>query len=399
MSPSQKYLSDRTLLFVLALTSAFPPLSTSLYLPSLPGMVTGFSTTQAMVNMTLSLFFIFFGIAILFWGPMSDKYGRKPILITGLLIYIFSSVLCATATDITHLIYFRICQTIGGGAATAVSTAVIKDYYAGKKRERAIALVVTMVIAAPVFAPLLGASLLKFFSWRSVFWSLAGIGTVAFALSFLLQETLKPENRYIGSGLSSVVRLAVVLKNPGFFVLFFIFSMLAIPLMGFMAASSYVYIEGFGLSEQAFSLFFSFNALCAMTGPMFCIQISRKYSSQKLITASYIFLAVTGVLLISIGGASPFLFALLVGPATFFILACRPISANLMLEQQDKDTGSASALINSGNMIMGSLGMFMVSADMNSPIFTLGIMQAAVGIIDGTMWIFFRNKSFVRQVI
>jgi len=398
MATSQKYLNDKTMAFVLALTSAFPPLSTDLYLPALPSMVSGFGTTQAQVNLTLSLFFIFFAVSILFWGPMSDKYGRKPVLTTGLVIYVASSVMCALAGDISHLIIFRVAQAFGGGAATAVSTAVVKDHYAGIKRESALALIMTMVIAAPVVAPLLGAFLLKFFSWHSIFWTLAGIGTAAFMCSFLLQETLSPKNRYTGSPLASMGRLFVVLKNPGFTSLFLIFSLLAIPMMGFIAASSYIYIQGFGLRKQVFSYFFSFNALCAMAGPMFCIRLSRKFGSAVLITTCYAVLIVAGILVMTIGGTSPFLFALFMGPATFFILASRPPSANLMLEQQDRDTGSASALINSGSMIMGSLGMFMVSTDQQSLIPTLGTMMAAVGVIGGVMWLAIRNRRFIRQL-
>ncbi|MCG8616285.1 MAG: multidrug effflux MFS transporter [Desulfobacterales bacterium] len=398
MPGPQKFLTDKTMRYVLALTSAFPPLSTDLYLPALPGMVTEFGTTQAQVNLTLSLFFICFAAAILFWGPMSDKYGRKPVLSTGLVIYILSSAGCAMATDITLLIVFRVCQAFGGGAATAVSTAVVKDHYTGKQREITLAVIMTMVIAAPVVAPLVGAFLLKFYSWRSVFWVLAGIGTLALVLSGLLQETLDKDQRYTGSPLASVGRLVVVLRNPGFSFLFLIFSLLAMPMLGFIAASSFIYIQGFGLSEQVFSFFFSFNALCAMAGPMFCIRITRRFGPNVLITACYGFLAVTGLLVMMVGGLSPYILALLVGPATFFILACRPPSASLMLEQQDRDTGSASALINSGNMMMGSLGMFILSTDVEVLIPTLGLMQLAVGVVGGGLWLMVRKRKFIRQV-
>lgn len=398
MATPQKYLKNKSMLLVLALISAFPPLSTDLYLPALPGMVEGLNTTQALVNMTLSLFFIVFAGSILFWGPMSDRYGRKPVLTAGLLIYIAASALCALASDINHLIFFRVCQAFGGGAVTAVSTAVVKDHYTGEERERALAVIMTLVIAAPVVAPLIGGLLLKFFSWHAVFWTLAGFGALALLASALLQETLVPDDRHKGAALAVMGRLAVVLANPGFFVLFLIFSMLAIPMMGFIAASSYIYIEGFGLSEQLFSIFFSFNALCAMAGPIGGIRMSRKIGSARMITACYVILAITGLLMMAAGGASPFMFALLMGPATFFTLAIRPACANLMLEQQDKDTGSASALINSGSMIMGSLGMFMVSTDVASLVPILGGMQVLVGVIGGVTWLVVRNKPLIRQL-
>lgn len=384
------------MLFVLAVISSFPPISTDLYLPALPGMVESLGTTRVHLNMTLSLFFVFFAGSILFWGPMTDKYGRKPILAIGLVIYVISSALCALANDVTHLIVCRVFQAIGGGAATSVATAVVKDYYIGEKREQALALIMSLVIAAPVVAPLIGGFLLRFFSWHAIFWALGVVGVVAFALSFLLSETLDPAHRYQGSLPASFGRLAVVMKNPGFSILFFVFSALTMPLMGFVAGASYIYIQGFGLSEQAFSYFFTFNALCAMAGPAFSIKVARCFSRSTVITACYLYTFATGILMVMFGGASPILFALLMGPATLFILLIRPITVSLMLDQQEHDTGSASALINSGGMIMGSIGIFFVSTDLSLMIPTIGVMQIAVGAGGVVIWLVVRNRSFIR---
>ncbi len=395
MARSQKYLGDRGMLLMLALTSSFPPLSTDLYLPALPRMMADFGAAKAHLNLTLSLFFIFFAVSLLIWGPLSDKYGRKPVLITGLVIYVLSSVMCALAGSISLLIVFRICQAIGGGAATAVSTAVVKDHFTGEKRATALAMIMTMVIIAPVIAPLLGAFLLKIASWHAIFWTLAGIGTLVLAVSFLLQETL--QERYAGSPLASFGRLAVVLKNPGFSVLLGIFSSVTMPLMAFLAASSYIYIQGFGLSEQVFSFYFSLNALCAMAGPMLFLRLSRWFRSEIIITGCFGILAVSGFFVFFMGKISPVLFALFMGPATMSILAMRPPSANLMLEQQDTDSGSASALINCSGMIMGSMGMFLVSRDLPFLIPTLGVLQCTIGIVGGGLWMIVRKKKFIRQ--
>ncbi|MBU1193544.1 MAG: multidrug effflux MFS transporter [Proteobacteria bacterium] len=395
MSVPQKYLSKRGMLLMLALISCFPPVSTDLYLPALPGMMEGFGVTQAKLNLSLSLFFVFFAFAILIWGPLSDKYGRKPILVTGLLIYIFSSMMCAVSRDVNHLIFFRICQALGGGAATAVSTAVVKDCFSGFERARVLAIIMSIVILAPVVAPLLGAFLLKISSWRAIFWVLAGVGILALAASFLLQETLP--QKYQGSTMASLGRLFVVLKNPGFSCLLGTFSIITIPLMGFLAASSYIYVNGFGLSEQQFSFYFSLNAACAMAGPLLYIRFSRKLEAAAIITACYASLLISGIFIIFFGTGSPAMFALFMCPATLSIMVMRPPSANLMLEQQDEDTGSASALINFSGMIMGSMGMFMVSfwsVDVMIPV--LGSLQITIGLVGGLLWLVFRKRPFVR---
>lgn len=396
MTVQQKYLGSRGFLMMLALISAFPPLSTDLYLPALPQMMTVLGTTQSKVNMTLSLFFVFFACGLLFWGPLSEKYGRKPILLTGLLLYVAASILCAISQTVGQLITFRIIQAFGGSAATAVATAIIKDIYYGREREKVLSIVMTMVIIAPVIAPVLGAFLLKIASWRAVFGTLAGFGCVAIAVSTLLQETL--EKKYEGSVIDSLGRLVVVLKNPGFSSLLWVFSMALVPMMAFLASSSYIYINNFGLSEQAFSYFFAMNAVFAMTGPFMYLKLSKRFPPTSIITLSFVTLGLSGVLVISFGYISPLAFGLAVVPATISITIMRPPGTNIMLEQQKQDNGPAASLISFCAMVMGSLGMVYISLDWTNQILALGLAQLFVGLFSGALWLFFRNKSFVKKV-
>jgi MFS transporter, DHA1 family, multidrug resistance protein len=392
----QKYLEDKGMLVMLAFISVFPPLSTDLYLPALPQMMKTLGTTQALVNLTLSLFFVFFAVGILFWGPLSEKYGRKPVLVTGLILYSAASILCALAQNINQLMIFRVLQAFGGGAATAVATAIVKDIYTGKQREDVIALVMAMVIIAPVIAPILGALLLEFASWRAIFWTLFGVGVLAIAATGLLQETL--EKQYHGSMLQSLGRLWVVLKNPGFSSLLLTFSLVPIAMMAFLAAASYIYIQGFGLSERSFSFYFSLNAVFAMIGPLLYMRISRRFTSQTVITACFITLVMSGFMVSAWGHTSSLWFAVTMIPATLSVTAMRPPAANLMLEQQEYDSGSASSLINFFGMVMGSLGMLLVSNNWKDLISTLGTIQIVTGITGGGLWLLFRNKSFIQPV-
>jgi DHA1 family bicyclomycin/chloramphenicol resistance-like MFS transporter len=325
---------------------------------------------------------------------LSEKYGRKPILSAGLVMYILSSMLCALSGSITELIICRIFQAVGGAAATAVATAVVKDLYDGNKRAQVLAAVMAMVIIAPVLAPLLGAFLLKFTSWRAVFWILAGIGGLALAAGTLLDETLS--HRYQGSAFRSLGRLGVVMKNPGFSSLIGIFSLAPVPMMAFIAASSYIYIQKFGLSEQTYSFYFALNAVSAMAGPILYMRISRYFSPQAVISTCFPMLALSGLLVITIGHTAPWIFALTMMPATLSITFMRPPSANLMLEQQQKDTGSASSLINFFGMFMGSMGVFIISLGGNDLVWVLGIMQMTIGLLGGGLWFSVRNKAFIK---
>jgi len=237
----------------LALISAFPPLSTVLYLPALPQMVKALDTTQTSVNMTLSMFFLFYSVGLLFWGPLSEKFGRKPILLSGLTIYVFASVFCAFSQNVEQLIAGRIVQALGGSAGTVVATAIVKDLYSGREREKVMATIMSMVIIAPMVAPVLGALLLKYTSWRTIFLMLAAIGATALLRTMIFRETLA--EKFTGSVIGSWGRLFVVLKNRGFSSLLLIFSLAPVALMAFLASASYIYIDEFGLTEGQFSLF------------------------------------------------------------------------------------------------------------------------------------------------
>lgn len=169
MKKPQAVLGEKGTLFFLVIISAFPPLTTDLYLPALPQMVEVLGTTQAMVNLTLSVYFVTYAIGLLFWGPLSEKFGRKPILLTGLGLYMVASVLCALAFSIEFLIGARALQAFGGAAITVVATAIVKDLYDGRERERIMATIMSLVIIAPMVAPVIGAFLLKIANWHMMF--------------------------------------------------------------------------------------------------------------------------------------------------------------------------------------------------------------------------------------
>jgi len=395
MKNKQRFFEDRTLIAMLALLSAFPPLSIDLYLPALPNLMHVMQTSQSLINLSLSLFLIFFAIGILIWGPLSEKYGRKPILLIGLGLYVFGSIGCALSVNVGQLILTRVVQALGSGAASAVVTAMVKDLYSGRKRESVLSIVMAMVMVGPVVAPVMGAWLLKFMSWNAIFWVLAGVGSVAFFLSLLLDETL--QERYSGSLLQSFGRLAVVLKNPGFSVLLGIFSLVPLPLMAFIAASSFVYIQGFGMTEEFYSFYFAFNSLGALAGPLLYLQLSRWIAPGNIITGCFGLLMTCGIVLDVAGSFSPTLFALTMLTATIALSMLRPPTANLLLSQQQTDTGSAASLINFMGMLMGSIGMFLISMETGGLIPSLGLMQILVGAVCGSLWLLVRRKSFIRQ--
>lgn len=373
-SRSQNHLGLKGLIAFITVTNMFIPLSTDLYLPALPGMAGHFSASAAQVNMTLTAFFFFFAVGILLFGPFSDKYGRKPLLIFGIALYTLAGFLCALSDTINALILWRVFQALGAGCVIAVSMAVVKDCFYGKVRETILAVIQAMSMIAPMVAPVVGAFILKFASWHEMFYLLGALGAVSLVASFFFQETLRISGRYKGSILHSLGRLRVVAKNPAFSSLLLLFSLLTAPYMAFIALSSYIYIDQFRLSEQAYSAFFAANGVFSILGPVLYLKISGKVSAKRLAESCFIISLLCGAALFVFGSFSEWVFFFIFAPFTLIASGIRPFSTGLLLIQQDRDTGSASSLINSVNTFCGSLGMMLASVGWGNMVTGLSVI-------------------------
>lgn len=393
MKTHQPILGKTGTLIFLASLSAFTSLTTNIFLPALPAIAEAHNTTQPIVNLTLSIYFAVYASGLLFWGPLSEKFGRKPIMLTGIMIYVFAGFCCGLSQNIECLIFARILQAIGGSAVSVLVISIIKDLYDGKDRERIIATIVSLVILTAMVGPILGAFLLKISSWHTIFFALAVFGSVCGLIALCYRETR--EFQYTGSIVHTWGRLAVVLKNPNFIVLLSIFSLPPMALMAFLAAGAYIYIDEFGLTAQEFSYAFAFNALCSSFGPTIYMKLSKRVPVQKIISICFFIITICGMLIYMAGEFSSWLFAFVIASATLAAIAMRVPGINLMLNQQDKDTGSATAIIKFFAMMSGSLGMMLVVLWPETMIQNIGVIQFSIGLIGSFLWFFVKNRSYV----
>ena len=374
------------LLILLVVASLITPLSLDMYTPAEPHMTDHFNTNASTVNLTLVGYYLFFSVGLLIFGPISDKHGRRPILMGGIAVYTVGSALCAMATSIWALIAFRVVEALGAGAVSAVSTAVVKDAFCAERREAVLSVVQVMFVIGPVLAPVVGAFIVRIADWRVTFWVLATVGAICFVLTVLFKETLPENERYQGSVLGSLCNLGVVAKNKGFTSFLLIVGLFNLPFMAYIAVASYVYIDFFGLNEMGYSLYFAIAALLTALGPFIWL-IAQKFMNARRFTNIILTIAgLSGVAMLCVGQISPTLFCV-----TFLVFAVmqacvRPYSTNILLSQQDDDTGAASSLINFLHTALGSLGMVIAVLPWTNYVEGVGVIIVVSMIVAGLGW-------------
>ena len=157
MRVPQPRLGRGGMIALITMCNAIAPLSTDMYMPALPDMASYFHTTDAVMNMTLVGFFLFFAIGMLVFGPVSDRMGRRPTMIGGIVLYVLASICCGLAMNVYFLIGMRVLQAIGAGSMVAVSTAIVKDQFTGQTQGTVLAIAQAFSVLGPVLAPLIGA--------------------------------------------------------------------------------------------------------------------------------------------------------------------------------------------------------------------------------------------------
>lgn len=380
----------------ITMLAAFPALSTDMYLPALPTIQEQWGISLASVNMSLVMFFIFFSFFMLVYGPLSDKFGRKPVLISGVGVYVAGCILCAFSTSIWFLIAARVVQAAGAASASALSMALAKDLYTGSERQKVLAYIGVIVPLCPMVAPMLGSMMLEYLSWKWIFICQAVLASVAFYGTMVFKE---PDFEKTEGGVWAMMsRYLVVFRNAEFTIYCFAFSFVSIGFFAFLAGSADIYIREFGLTEQQYALFFGFNALGFMSGSFTCSRLCVGYSSTSILRVSLIgvLLAATGIYFL---GTTKILFALTMFLMTFSIGVSRPISNHMILETVDRDIGAASALLTFSYFIFGAIAMETISLDWGSKIAMIGKMGMAGGIVPLVALLLISRKKNLCDII
>lgn len=286
---------------ILGLLAAIGPFAVDMYLPAFPAIEKGLGTNVSSAQMTLTVYFIAFGVAQLFYGPFSDQVGRKPPLYLGLSIFAIGTVGCALSPTIEWLLVSRFVQGIGGAVVMVVPRAIIRDMYTGPQATRLMAMVMLVISVSPMLAPLAGSWLILLADWRAIFWVLFAATIISLLITGYMQpETLEKHNRVPVNVRSLFRGCRHLLTDPVFMGVTFIGGFGLASFFVFVANASFIYTGQFGLSAMEFSLAFAVNAIGFFATSQFAAGLGERFGMERVVFLAVIGFAGFSVLLVAL---------------------------------------------------------------------------------------------------
>ncbi|MDP1969029.1 MAG: MFS transporter, partial [Burkholderiaceae bacterium] len=269
---------------MLALLLGTQPVVTDLYLPALPMLTQGFGASMTQAQLTLSGLLLAFGVSQLVWGPLSDRFGRRPILLLGLGAYVLCGAAAALAGSMAWLIVWRTAQGAAMGAAVMCARAIVRDLYTPFEGARAMSRALTGIGIIACASPTAGSLIAEHFGWRTALMVPALFGAITLVLIALRYRETAPPAQPRSLHPQELARTwARILRNPKFIA----FSTLTIGTYGalftLLAASSFVYIQVLGLSRTVYGLLMSGTALFYITGTVICRRMLPRFGVQRTV--------------------------------------------------------------------------------------------------------------------
>nr|WP_314145100.1 multidrug effflux MFS transporter [uncultured Rhodococcus sp.] len=379
-------------ILVLGALIALGPLTIDMYLPALPAIADDLNTPSSAVQLTLAGTLVGLALGQLVIGPLSDIVGRRLPLIVGTGVHILASVACIVAPNIAVLGGLRVVQGLGAAAAAVVAMAIVRDLFSGRAAATVLSRLMLVMRVAPVLAPSLGGAVLLVGSWRLVFAALAIMGVALMTLAIVsLRETLPPERRR-ASGVMPVLRTyRSLLRDAQFVVLVLVAALAMSSLFAYIAGSSFVLQEEFGLDEQQFAIVFAAGAISLIGASQLNVLLLGRFAPVQIVLAALSFAVLAGgvmaVLAIAeIGGMAGFVVPLwFVLGAVGFVM---PNAPALALSRHGEAAGGAAALLGAAQFglgaivapIVGALGNDAVAVS-TTMVATSAAALAALGVI------------------
>jgi len=341
---------------ILGLLASFGPLAIDMYLPALPAIGHDLGVGPGQVQLTLSAFFIGFAGGQLVYGPVSDRWGRRPALVGGIVLFVATSALCAISPSIEWLTAFRLLNALGGGAGVVVARAVVRDRFSTDHAARVLSFVMLVTGLAPLLAPLIGGQVLLWLGWRAIFWLLAGFGAVALLAVLTWLPESRPKRPTTAAPLAADV--ARIAADPRALAGIMAGGAAFAGMFAYISGTPFVYIELFAVSPQAYGVLFAINVIGIMAGAVVNVRLVLHHGARRMIAiaATTAALAALALLLAAITGAGGL--AGIVVPLFVYMSTLNVISANalsLAAEAHAARAGSVAALFGATQFALGAV--------------------------------------------
>jgi len=360
LHPGDAISTGRRVLYILLLgaLTALGPFTIDLYLPAFPQLEADFSTSAAMIQLTLTGTMIGFAIGQLIVGPLSDKVGRRVPLIVVTALHVLASIAAAVAPDLILLGAARVVMGIGAAAGGVVAMAIVRDLFGGRRLVVMLSRLSLVSGVAPVVAPIIGSGLLTVMPWRGIFVVLAGYGAVMLLAAILLLPETLPKARRQERGSSTVLqRYRSVFSDRVFIGVLIIGGMSFSGLFSYLSASPFLFQEGYGFDAQQYGLLFAVNSLGVVLGVQVASRLAARFGPQWVLAFSTgtLVLASSAIILADVAGLG--LWGTMV-PLFVFMTACGftfPCVQVLALDRHGKAAGTAASILGACNFGVAGL--------------------------------------------
>ena len=351
--------TNRAIPLLIALLATIGPLGIDMYLPSIPTMAQSLNSSEGAVQLSLMTFFVGLMLGQLIYGPLSDKFGRKPLIYLGLSIFSLGSIACAMVETVQQLQWIRFVQGLGGSIGMVIAFAIIKDQYKGPAMGKMMSMVLAILGLSPIAAPLIGDGLQHLGSWRTIFIFLAIYAVIVIiAVAKLLPETRSVQQREQFKLSKTFNHYATIMSDRHFIVYALTLCIAQAGFFAYIAGSASVFISEYHLSSTQFSLLFAVNAIGLVAAAIFNPKLHEKFGAQKTykIINTLFFIVITLLLICLFMGLNS-LFIICIG--LFIVVALlgfiMPTGSQLALMHQHQHTGTASALLGSMQFGFGAI--------------------------------------------
>lgn len=342
------------LIMLLGALSAFPPLVTDMYLPTLPAMAVMFHASAAAVQAGLGACIVGLAIGQILFGPLSDKFGRRPVMLSSLAVYTLATVAAIWSPGIEVFIVCRLVQGLGGAGGVVLSRSVATDCYSGHELARTLAIIAAINGIAPVIAPVVGGFFSDSIGWQGIFWILAGVGVLLAAVALPFRESLDRERRHHGSIGSLMGNAMVLLRDRRYLPWVLAFGLANAVLFGYISSAAFLIQEEFGFSELGFSMVFACNSLGIVLGSMVSLRFRTPQRALRVATAGMALGALLelGAALAGLGFAA---YEALAFVTVFCVGMMFPTATTLAMQNGKAAIGWASALLGACGFTCGGL--------------------------------------------